>query len=59
MGHFGFSYVGLICLLMLSIPNAMWAKKQPEGYDPSGEKNPIDGGARRAGAGHLLRAGIP
>lgn len=22
---------------MLFIPNAMWAKKQPEGYDPSGE----------------------
>ncbi len=37
MGHFGFSYVGLIYLLMLFIPNIMWAKKQPEGYNPSGE----------------------
>lgn len=37
MGHLGFSYVGLIYLLMLFIPNIMWAKKQPEGYDPSGE----------------------
>ena len=36
-GHFGFSYVGLIYLLMLFIPNYMWSKKQPDGYDPSGE----------------------
>lgn len=32
MGHFGFSYVGLIYLLMLFIPNLIWAKFQPEGY---------------------------
>ena len=31
-GHFGFSYIGLIYLLMLFIPNGIWAKKQPEGY---------------------------
>lgn len=37
MGHFGFSYVGLVYLLMLFVPNIMWSKKQPEGYDPSGE----------------------
>jgi hypothetical protein len=37
LGHFGFSYVGLIYLLMLWIPNSMWAKRKPEGYDPSGE----------------------
>ena len=36
-GHFGFSYIGLIYLLMLWIPNSMWAKRKPEGYDPSGE----------------------
>ncbi len=37
MGHFGFSYVGLMYLLMLFIPNGIWAKYQPEGYDPTGE----------------------
>ena len=37
MGHFGFSYIGLIYMLMLQIPNIMWAQKKPEGYDPSGE----------------------
>ena len=37
LGNFGFSYIGLIYLLMLWIPNAMWAKHKPKGYDPSGE----------------------
>ncbi len=37
MGHFGFSYVGLIFLLMLTVPNLIWTKHQPEGYDPSNE----------------------
>lgn len=32
MLHFGFSYVGLIYLLMLFIPNIIWTKHQPEGY---------------------------
>lgn len=32
LGHFGFSYIGLIYLLMLFIPNIIWAKRQPEGY---------------------------
>lgn len=36
-GHFGFSYVGLIYLLMLWIPNAIWARRKSDGYDPSGE----------------------
>ena len=36
-GHIGFSYVGLLYLLMLWIPNIFWAKNKPEGYDPSGE----------------------
>lgn len=31
--HFGFSYVGLIFLVMLFVPNIIWAKHQPEGYD--------------------------
>lgn len=33
MFHFGFSYVGLIYLLMLFIPNAVWTKHKPKGYD--------------------------
>jgi hypothetical protein len=32
MGTFGFSYIGLIYLLMLFIPNGLWASRQPEGY---------------------------
>ena len=31
--HFGFSYVGLIYLLMLMIPNLIWSKNIPEGYE--------------------------
>ena len=37
MGHFGFSYVGLLFLLMLIIPNLIWTKHRPQGYDPQGE----------------------
>ena len=37
MGHFGFSYIGLLWLLILWIPNLIWAKRKPLGYDPSGE----------------------
>ncbi len=29
----GFSYIGLIFLLMLYVPNIIWAKNQPMGYD--------------------------
>lgn len=31
--HFGFSYVGLIFLLMLMIPNLAWTKNKPKDYD--------------------------
>ena len=31
--HFGFSYVGLIFLAMLIIPNLFWTKNQPKDYD--------------------------
>ena len=31
--HFGFSYIGLIFLLMLFIPNFFWTKNKPKGYD--------------------------
>lgn len=33
MIHFGFSYVGLVYLAMLFIPNIIWAKNKPRGYD--------------------------
>ncbi|MEG0630342.1 MAG: hypothetical protein RR292_01850 [Christensenellaceae bacterium] len=32
MGHFGFSYVGLIYLLLLFLPNIFWVRHLPEGY---------------------------
>ena len=37
MGHFGFSYIGLIFLIMLFIPNILWTKNVPEGYTSDGE----------------------
>ena len=37
MGHFGFSYIGALFLLMLTVPNIIWTKNQPRGYDASGE----------------------
>ena len=30
---FGFSFVGLVFLLMLFVPNIIWSKFQPEDYD--------------------------
>ena len=33
MVHFGFSYVGLIFLLMLLAPNIIWTKHKPENYE--------------------------
>lgn len=30
--HFGFSYVGLIFLIMLTVPNMIWLKNQPKDY---------------------------
>jgi hypothetical protein len=40
MGHFGFSYIGLIFLLMLIVPNLIWVKHKPESYT-SQEENKI------------------
>ena len=37
LGHFGFSYMGLIYLLLLFIPNLLWAKHPPAGYRSGGE----------------------
>lgn len=31
--HFGFSYIGLLFLLMLFIPNFIWAKNKPKDYE--------------------------
>ncbi len=31
--HFGFSYVGLVYIVMLMIPNLIWAKNKPVDYD--------------------------
>ncbi|HBM98221.1 MAG TPA: hypothetical protein DD413_02225 [Ruminococcus sp.] len=31
--NFGFSYVGLIYLLMLFIPNILWSKNKPKDYE--------------------------
>lgn len=36
--HFGFSYIGLIFLSMLMIPNIIWTKNKPKDYDKY-EKN--------------------
>ena len=30
---FGFSYIGLIWLLMLLVPNFIWTKNQPKDYE--------------------------
>jgi hypothetical protein len=37
LGHLGFSYVGLIYLLMLFIPNIIWSKNQPIDYSNTKE----------------------
>lgn len=37
LGHLGFSYIGVILLLMLFVPNAIWAKSKPEGYSSKNE----------------------
>ena len=31
--NFGFSYVGLIFLIMLMVPNIIWGKNQPKDYE--------------------------
>ncbi len=43
MGHFGFSYVGFIFLLMLTIPNLIWTKHQPKGYNTQNENKVLLG----------------
>lgn len=48
MGHFGFSYMGIIFLLLLMVPNLIWTKHQPKGYDV-GHENKILGLFERVG----------
>ena len=31
--HFGFSYVGFIYIVMLTVPNIIWAKNKPKDYE--------------------------
>ena len=31
--YFGFSYIGLIFLMMLMIPNIIWTKNKPKNYN--------------------------
>lgn len=38
MFHFGLSYVGLLYLLMLFIPNIIWTKNKPKGYEAYAKK---------------------
>jgi len=38
MFHLGFSYVGLIYLIMLFVPNMIWAKNKPAGYEQYAKK---------------------
>ncbi|MFQ7700082.1 MAG: hypothetical protein ACLRL0_02305 [Christensenellaceae bacterium] len=47
MGHFGFSYIGLLWLIMLFIPNIFWTRCKPEGYDPRGENKVLAALERR------------
>lgn len=37
LGHLGFSYIGLIWLIMLMVPNLIWTKHQPKGYSAENE----------------------
>ena len=40
--HFGFSYIGALMLLMLFVPNLIWTKNKPSGYDQYvGQENRI------------------
>lgn len=48
--NFGFSYVGLIFLVMLMIPNLIWSKNKPKDYEKYVKnENTILGAMERAG----------
>lgn len=37
LGSFGFSYIGLLFLAMLFVPNLLWTRKKPQGYSTENE----------------------
>ncbi len=39
--EFGFSYVGLVYLLMLFLPNLLWTRCRPAGYEAAGQENRV------------------
>lgn len=41
LGHFGFSYIGLLYLLMLWIPNGIWSRNKPADYNPGIENKTL------------------
>ncbi len=40
-GTLGFSYVGLVFLVMLFVPNLLWARSKPQGYSPAEESRAL------------------
>ena len=41
MGHFGLSYIGLAYMVMLLVPNFLWTRHKPIGYDPTNENKTL------------------
>lgn len=37
LGHLGFSYIGLVYIIMLFIPSIIWSKNKPVNYDSTNE----------------------
>ena len=37
LGHWGFSWTGLLFLALLMAPNLLWTKNKPKGYSAAGE----------------------
>lgn len=37
LGHFGFSYIGLLFLILLFVPDICWTRKKPKGYTSQNE----------------------
>lgn len=50
MLEFGFSYIGVLWLLMLFVPNILWAKRKPSGYEKyASDENKVLGIFERIG----------
>ena len=41
MGHLGFSYVGLLFLLLLTVPNLFWTRHRPKDYSSEKENKAL------------------